>query len=107
VPRLSLESARTSGRLEVFDPAPAYRAQLERLVDVEPLRRAGLTVVVDSMWGNGAGWLAQLVGGGPTNVFEVRRPSLPGDGPAEPSANVDAGLQSGPGPVGRCRPDHR
>jgi phosphomannomutase len=99
VPRLSLESARTSGKLEVFDPAPAYRAQLERLVDVEPLRRAGLTVVVDSMWGNGAGWLARLVGGGRTNVFEVhadRNPIFPEMGRPEPiPPNVDAGLKVG------------
>lgn len=97
VPRLTLESARSSGKLEVFDPAPAYRAQLERLVDVEPLRRAGLSVVVDSMWGNGAGWLAQLVGGGPTQVFEVhaeRNPIFPEMGRPEPiPPNVDAGLK--------------
>ena len=68
VPRESLEQARTAGHIEIFDAAPAYQAQLERLVDVRPLRDAGLLIVVDSMWGNGAGWIARLLGGGPTRV---------------------------------------
>lgn len=30
VPRMTLEAGKAAGRIEVFDPAPAYRAQLER-----------------------------------------------------------------------------
>jgi phosphomannomutase len=74
----------------------AYQAQLERLVDIRPLRDAGLRVVVDSMWGNGAGWLARLIGGGPTQVLEVhsdRNPIFPEMARPEPiPPNIDAGL---------------
>jgi len=96
VPRESLEQARTAGHIEIFDAAPAYQAQLERLVDVRPLRDAGLLIVVDSMWGNGAGWIARLLGGGPTRVLEVhsdRNPIFPEMARPEPiPPNIDAGL---------------
>ena len=99
VPRLPLALAVAEGKVEVFDPAPAYRAQLERLVDVPRLRQAGLRVVVDSMWGNGAGWLAGLVGGDRTQVVEVhadRNPLFPEMGRPEPiPPNIDAGLKVG------------
>ena len=99
LPRLPMASAVAEGKIEVFDPAPAYRAQLERLVDVERLRRAGLRVVVDSMWGNGAGWFSALVGGGPTQVIEVhaeRNPIFPEMARPEPiPPNIDSGLKAG------------
>jgi phosphomannomutase len=99
VPRMTLEAGKAAGRIEVFDPAPAYRAQLERLVDVARLRQAGLRVVVDSMWGNGAGWLAQLVGGGRSEILEVhadRNPIFPEMERPEPiPPNIDAGLKVG------------
>ena len=96
VPRTPIEQAVAAGRIEVFDAAPAYQAQLERLVDVNPLRDAGLLVVVDSMWGNGAGWFARLIGGGQTRVLEVhadRNPIFPEMARPEPiPPNIDAGL---------------
>lgn len=85
------------GSVEIFDPAPAYRRQLERLLDLEPIRAAGLTVAVDSMWGNGAGWFASLLAGGRTRVVEVhaeRNPLFPEMARPEPiPPNVDAGLE--------------
>jgi phosphomannomutase len=99
VPRVPLAAAVAAGQVEVFDPAPAYRAQLERLVDVSRLRQAGLRVVIDSMWGNGAGWLSGLVGGGRTQAIEVhadRNPLFPEMGRPEPiPPNIDAGLKVG------------
>ncbi|HMK07723.1 MAG TPA: phosphoglucomutase/phosphomannomutase family protein [Anaerolineales bacterium] len=99
VPRLALEGATASGRVEVFDPAPAYQQQLERLVELDRLRQAGLHLVVDSMWGNGAGWLARLVGGGKSEVVEVhadRNPIFPEMRRPEPiPPNIDAGLEAG------------
>jgi len=96
VPRRPFEQAVAAGQIEIFDAAPAYQAQLERLVDVAPLRDAGLLVVVDSMWGNGAGWLARLIGGGRTRVLEVhadRNPIFPEMARPEPiPPNIDAAL---------------
>ena len=67
-------------------PGPAYRAQMGRLVDLDLIRRSGLSVVVDSMYGAGAGYLAQLLaddvaGDGATTVLEIHgevNPAFPG-----------------------------
>jgi phosphomannomutase len=47
---------------------------------VTPIKNAGLKIVVDNMWGNGAGWLSEILGGGSTEVIEVhaeRNPIFP------------------------------
>jgi phosphomannomutase len=95
--RISLAEALAEGLVERFDPAPAYIAQIHRLVDLEPIKAAGLTVLVDPMWGNGAGWFPRLLGGGKTQVYEihnVRNPIFPEMTRPEPiPPNVDVGLQ--------------
>jgi phosphomannomutase len=99
VRRMRFEKGVEQGLIRPFDPNPAYIAQIERLVDLEPIRRAGLTVVVDSMWGNGAGWLSRLLDGGTTRVIEVhaeRNPIFPEMTRPEPiPPNVNAGLAAG------------
>lgn len=96
VRRIAWAEAESEGRITTFDAAPPYLAQLESLVTLGPVREAGLTVVVDSMWGNGAGFLARLIGGGRTQVLEVhaeRNPIFPDMSRPEPiPPNVDAGL---------------
>lgn len=96
VKRVRLQEAIDSGRVEIFDPAPAYIEQIHRLVDLESLRQAGYKVLVDPMWGNGAGWFPRLIGGGKTQVVEihnVRNPVFPEMKRPEPiPPNVDAGL---------------
>ena len=96
VKRINIEDALSEGTVELFNPDPAYIAQLERLVDLEPLKQAGLTVLVDCMWGNGAGWFPRLLDGGVTTIFEVhneRNPIFPFMTRPEPiPPNVDHGL---------------
>jgi alpha-D-glucose phosphate-specific phosphoglucomutase len=96
VKRLSLEKALAKGLVAYFDPAPAYLEQLDRLIDVQPIRDAGLTVLVDCMWGNGAGWFSRILGGGKTRIVEIhaeRNPIFPEMQRPEPiPPNVDAGL---------------
>jgi phosphomannomutase len=97
VKRLPLEDAEDSGLVRRLDPAPAYLAQLARLIDVQPIKDAGLTVLVDAMWGNGAGWFPRILGGGRTRVVEIhaeRNPLFPEMQRPEPiPPNVDVGLQ--------------
>ncbi len=99
VKRLRFRDGVSAGLIQPFDPNPAYTAQLHRLLDLEPIRQAGLTIVVDSMWGNGAGWLSRLLAGGSTKVVEVhadRNPIFPEMKRPEPiPPNVDAGLAAG------------
>jgi phosphomannomutase len=94
--RLPLAQAMAEGRIQRFDPNPAYIEHLHDLIDVQPITQAGLNVLVDPMWGNGAGWFPRLLGGGATRVTEihnVRNPIFPEMSRPEPiPPNVDAGL---------------
>ena len=96
VQRLNLDDALSDGLVTRFDPAPAYSEQLHRLVDVEPIKQAGFKVLVDCMWGNGAGWFPRLLADGKTAVHEVhneRNPIYPHMRRPEPiPPNVDHGL---------------
>ena len=88
--------AEAEKRLVIFDPAPAYIEHLKGLIDLEPLCNAGLTVMVDTMWGNGAGWFPRLLSGGTTKIIEIhntRNPSFPEMKRPEPiPPNIDVGL---------------
>ena len=96
VKRMKLDDALSDGIVRLFDPAPDYIALLHRLVDIEPIKAAGYNVVVDCMWGNGAGWFPRLLAGGATQVHEVhneRNPIFPKMLRPEPiPPNVDDGL---------------
>lgn len=95
---LSLQNALESGQVVYFDAAEDYIPHLHELIDLEPIRQAGLTVLVDAMWGNGAGWFTRLLAGGTTKVIEVhneRNPIFPEMLRPEPiPPNVDAGLRA-------------
>jgi phosphomannomutase len=92
-----LELALKDRSVELFDAAPAYLAQLSHLVDLRRIRAAGLTVVFDPMWGNGAGWLHALLAGGTTRIVEIhseRNPIFPEMERPEPiRPNIDVGLR--------------
>lgn len=96
VKSLALADGLSDGLITRFDAAPAYAAQLHRLVDVEPLKAAGFTVLVDCMWGNGMGWFPRLLDGGATRVEEVhnqRNPIFPHMSRPEPiPPNINHGL---------------
>ena len=98
VQRLPAKQAEEQGLLTYFDPAPAYIEHLRDLIDLQPLKDAGLKVVVDCMWGNGAGWFTRLLNGGKTEVIEIhnqRNPIFPEMKRPEPiQPNIDVGLQT-------------
>lgn len=98
VQRISASEAETQGRLVRFDPAPAYIEHLQSLIDLQPIRDAGLKIVVDAMWGNGAGWFPRLLAGGKTEIFEIhniRNPIFPEMKRPEPiPPNIDVGLRT-------------
>lgn len=91
-----LEDALSDGTVKLFDPAPAYQEKLSQLVDLKPIREAGINVLVDCMWGNNIGWFPRLLDGGSTIVHEVhnrRNPIFPHMSRPEPiPPNVDHGL---------------
>jgi phosphomannomutase len=93
---IPLEQAQADGLVVQFDPAPEYIQQIKRLVDLESIKQAGLKILIDPMWGNGAGWFPRLLGGGKTTIQEihnVRNPIFPEMKRPEPiQPNVDVGL---------------
>jgi phosphomannomutase len=97
VKRIDFSAASSDGRIVLFDPKPAYIEQIHGLIDLEPIKSAGLTVLVDPMWGCGAEWFSQLLNGGTTKVVEIhntRNPLFPEMIRPEPiPPNVDVGLR--------------
>jgi phosphomannomutase len=96
--RLPIDEAEEKGLVVRFDPAPAYIEFVGTMLDLQPIRDAGLKVMVDPMWGNGAGWFPRLLEGGSTEVIEIhaeRNPLFPEMKRPEPiPPNVDVGLQA-------------
>ena len=100
VKRKIYAEASAAGEIVEFDAAIPYIEHLTRdgLIDLQPIKDAGLTVMVDAMWGNGAGWFTRLLAGGKTKVIEihnVRNPSFPEMKRPEPiQPNIDVGLKA-------------
>jgi len=95
---MDIDEALESGDVVKFDAAPVYIEHLKDLIDLQPLKDAGLTVLVDAMWGNGAGWFTRLLEGGKTKVIEIHNqhnPIFPEMLRPEPiPPNIDKGLQA-------------
>lgn len=98
VKRMNLKDALRDKKIVYFDASEAYLEHIQQLVDIQKIRDAGFTVVVDAMWGNGAGWFTKLLGGGSTRIIEIhneRNPSFPEMIRPEPiRPNIDAGLRA-------------
>ncbi|MBP6177867.1 MAG: phosphoglucomutase/phosphomannomutase family protein [Anaerolineales bacterium] len=100
VKRKNYKEAEAAGEIVKFDAATPYIDHLinDKLIDLQPIKDAGLTVMVDTMWGNGAGWFPRLLAGGKTKVIEIhneRNPSFPEMKRPEPiQPNIDVGLKA-------------
>jgi phosphomannomutase len=96
VKRLPYQDGLSDKKIIVFDPAPAYIQQISRLVDLEKIKQVKLKILVDSMWGNGAGWFPHLLSGGSLEIIEIhnqRNPIFPEMLRPEPiPPNIDVGL---------------
>lgn len=94
---LPIQDGLANGSIEYFDASVNYIEHLKDLIDLQPIRDAGLKVVVDSMWGNGGGWFTRLLGGGKTEIIEIhdtRNPIYPEMKRPEPiPPNVNVGLE--------------
>ncbi len=93
----SLAEGKARGLIVGFDPKPPYLERIEALVDLPAIRGAGLKVMVDSMFGAGAGYIAELLSGDSTTVTEMngyRNPAFPGMEQPEPIAHNLPGLMA-------------
>ncbi len=87
VTSMPLQEAIDKGLVELFNPEPAYMAQLHKLVDIQAIKDAGLKIVVDPMFGAGIDYFPKLLAGGRTQVIQVnghRNPIFPGMHNPEP-----------------------
>jgi phosphomannomutase len=80
VNRIALAEAKKQGLVMDTDLDPVYFEQIARLVDLEKLKQAGLKLVIDPMYGAGAGYLARSLAGGNDKLIEIhgeRNPVFP------------------------------
>jgi alpha-D-glucose phosphate-specific phosphoglucomutase len=98
VHRVTLEDAAKRGEIVKFDAHTPYIDHIHKLIDLQPIKDAGLTIMVDTMWGNGAGYFPRLLDGSKTRVIEIhnqRNPSFPEMKRPEPiPPNIDVGLKA-------------
>jgi phosphomannomutase len=98
VKRKDIKEAVGDKSVVYFDAAEAYYTHVQKFVDIQKIKDAGFTVLVDPMWGNGAGWFTRLIGGGKTKIIEIhneRNPSFPEMKRPEPiRPNIDVGLKA-------------
>ena len=80
---LPLVEALASGRAEMIDMQTGYLRQLNSYVDLELIRNAAIPVVIDPMFGAGAGIFPRLLPG-TTEIHTMENPSF-GGLPPEPT----------------------
>jgi phosphomannomutase len=91
IEQMSLLEAIDRKLVEHLDLTTDYLAQISRLVDIEKLRKAGLNIIIDSMYGVGCGLFQQLLGGGTNRLSEIngeRNPAFPGINPEPITTNL-------------------
>ncbi len=98
-PRRDHADAVAAGLVEMFDPFPRFRDQLASIVDIERIRAADKRVLVEPLYGSGAGWFTRLLDGGRLTIRELhteRNPYFGGVNPEPIRPNIDAWLEEIP-----------
>jgi len=88
---MPLAEAIEQGSVEYIELAPIYLDHLTEFIDLNELRQARLKIIVDSMYGAGAGYFKTLLGGGAIEIVEInseRNPIFPGIQPEPIEANL-------------------
>lgn len=86
---MPLGEAEAQGLVERIDVRNAYLKAIAGFVDMEAIRDAGFSVLIDSMYGAAQGWIARALDSGATHVTEIhgeRNPAFPGIRAPEPIA---------------------
>jgi phosphomannomutase len=95
MPRRPLADAEAAGLLERFDPYAGYLEFIRPNIDLERLAAADLSVLVEPLYGVGAGWLPRILAGGRIRITEIhseRNPYFGGVNPEPIPPNVDEAL---------------
>jgi phosphomannomutase len=95
IERRPFDDAEAAGLVQRFDPFEGYERYARRTVDIDALRAADVSILVEPMWGAGAGWISRLLGGDRIRVTEIhqeRNPYFGGVNPEPIRPNVDEAL---------------
>ena len=95
IPRRPLADAEAAGLVERFDPFAGYQRFIRRNLDLDRLKAADLDILVDPLYGSGAGWMGSLLAEGRIRVHEIhseRNPYFGGVNPEPIPPNVNEAL---------------
>ena len=95
IERRPLADAEAAGLVERFDPFDGYERFVRRTIDLDALRAADVSVLVEPLYGVGSGWIPRLLRDGRIRVTEIhseRNPYFGGVNPEPIRPNVDEAL---------------
>ena len=95
IERRPLADAEAAGLVEWFDPFEGYERFVRRTIDLDALKAADLSILVDPLYGVGAGWIPRLLRDGRIRITELhseRNPYFGGINPEPIRPNVDVAL---------------
>ena len=84
IDRRPFADAEAAGLVERFDPFEGYERFARRTLDIDALKSADMSILVEPMWGAGAGWISRLLAGGRIRVNEIHRERNPYFGGVNP-----------------------
>jgi len=91
IKKIALPNALKRGLIDYLDPRPIYLDHLKQLIDVEDLRHQKLNIIIDSMYGAGAGYFKAILQSGNMRITEInaeRNPLFPGIQPEPIAKNL-------------------
>ena len=95
IERRPFADAEAAGLVERFDPFTGYERFVRRTLDLDALKAADISILVEPMWGSGAGWISRLLAGGKIRVTEIhqeRNPYFGGVNPEPIRPNINEAL---------------
>jgi phosphomannomutase len=101
-PTRSYAEALAAGKVELYDPYPGYVEFTKRSLDLDRLKAADVHLLVEPMWGAGAGWIPRMLAGGRIKVTEIHQERNPFFGgvnpePIRPNINESLSILAGGG----------
>lgn len=95
IDRRPFDDAEAAGLVEWFDPFEGYEQFVRRTIDLDALKAADVSVLVEPLYGAGSTWIPRLLAGGRIRVTEIhneRNPFFGGVNPEPIRPHVDEAL---------------
>ena len=95
IERRPFADAEAAGLVERFDPFEGYERYVRRTIDLDALKAADISILVEPLYGAGSSWIPRLLRDGRIRVTEIhneRNPYFGGINPEPIRPNVDAAL---------------